>query len=141
MDETTGIVTKLQSEFDFEIIDEFITHFEVMQNSMEITILNLEKVEYYKNGVNELFRIFHNLKSSTSFLKLDDMHYLCVKTENSLSVARKLDGPASSAYVDWLLEVEDQFGLWLSEFQKDLPLSRITATEAPPLKMVKNNGE
>lgn len=132
MDKDIGIITKLESEFDFDIIDEFVGHFEAMYYSMEMVIINLEKKEFYKNSVNELFRIFHNLKSSTSFLKLEEIRKLCIITEDKLEEARKYEGPAKAEFVDWLLLVYDQLGIWLNEIQQNKPLSLAAYIPEPP---------
>ena len=38
-----GIRSELEASFDFEIIDEFLDHFSLMVDSMEIMILDLNK--------------------------------------------------------------------------------------------------
>lgn len=118
-----GITSRLEEEFDFDIVDEFINHFGAMSYSMEPTIINLEQNEFYAQSINELFRIFHNLKSATGFLGVDKMNRMCKIVEDSLDHARQLEGPASMDYVDWLLKVEDQFALWLEDFEQNRELS------------------
>lgn len=133
-----GITSRLEEEFDFDIVDEFINHFETMSYTIEPTIINLEQVEFFAGSIEELFRVFHNLKSATGFLHLERMNRMCQIVENSLDLARSLKGPASMEYVDWLLKVEDQFNLWLDDLREDRELSEYDLSlEEIPAKLEK----
>lgn len=119
-----GITSQLESEFDFDIVEEFIGHFETMSHVLEPTIINLEHEEHFCQHVNELFRIFHNLKSATGFLKVEPMNRMCMIVENALEQARECNnGPASPEFVDWMLQVQDLFFVWLHDFENDNELS------------------
>mgnify|MGYP001806805206 CR=1 FL=1 len=118
-----GITSQLRNEFDFEIVDEFIDHYTLMCDSMELIILNLEKVDRYTQSVNELFRIFHNIKSASSFLKIEPLMRVSVVTENRLETARAMSGPASREFVDWLLQIRDQCYAWGQDIEHDSELS------------------
>lgn len=107
-----GITDQAHKDFDFEIVDEFLDHFEVMKDAMQPAILALETLSEYPRKIDELFRIFHNLKSASAFLRFDAMHRLSGFVENSLDYARQEAGPASEKYIDWLLKVADQYDLW-----------------------------
>ena len=61
----------LEAEFDVEIVEEFFSHYSFMIEALEPLIIGLEKEELYPNNINEMFRIFHNIKSSTGYLKLN----------------------------------------------------------------------
>ena len=56
-----GIKSDLENNFDFEIVDEFLDHYSMMVESMEIMIIDLSKPSIYKRSVDELFRVFHTL--------------------------------------------------------------------------------
>ena len=107
-----GILDLANKEFDFEIVDEFLNHFDIMRDQMQPTILALEVREGYAERINELFRIFHNLKSACSYLRFERVNRLAAFVENSLEEARHAAGPAPDDYIDWLLKVSDQFALW-----------------------------
>ena len=55
-----GIRSDLDANFDFEVVDEFLDHYSMMVESMEIMILDLSNEEMYRRSVDELFRVFHN---------------------------------------------------------------------------------
>lgn len=120
-----GITSQLQDEFDFEIVDEFIDHYTMMCDAMENIILRLEKKEVYDQSVNELFRIFHNIKSASSFLHIEPLMKLSIIVENKLEEARSSNGPASRDFVDWLLQVSDQCSKWSKEIELDKTLSEL----------------
>ncbi|MDR0747059.1 MAG: Hpt domain-containing protein [Helicobacteraceae bacterium] len=106
-----GILDQAHKDFDYEIVDEFIDHFEVMKDSMQPAILALENEVGYHNRIDELFRIFHNLKSASSYLRFERINRLSAFVENSLEELRKLS-PPPERYIDWMLLVSDQFNVW-----------------------------
>ena len=120
-----GVRTKLEEIFDFEIIDEFLEHFSMMVDIMEPLVIHLEKVENYKSNINELFRIFHNLKSASSFLKLEPIIRLSTFVENALETLRMQKGPANEEVISWLLLVSDMFEKWYDDLKLDNELSKI----------------
>ncbi|MDR0664725.1 MAG: Hpt domain-containing protein [Helicobacteraceae bacterium] len=107
-----GILDQAHKDFKYEIIDEFINHFEVMKDAMQPAILALENPIEYSYRLDELFRIFHNLKSACGYLKFEAMLRLSDFVESALDKAKASRGPASSEYVDWLLKVSDQYAIW-----------------------------
>jgi len=84
-----GIKSDLEESFDFDIVDEFLDHFSLMVDSMEIMVLDLSKDEMYKRAVNELFRVFHNVKSASGYLKLTSINKLAAFVEDVLETLRK----------------------------------------------------
>ncbi|MDR2638920.1 MAG: Hpt domain-containing protein, partial [Helicobacteraceae bacterium] len=107
-----GILDQANTDFEYEIVDEFINHFEVMKEAMQPAILALENADEYADRLGELFRIFHNLKSASGYLKFEAMLRLSEFVESALERAKQSEGPASEAYVDWLLKVSDQYAIW-----------------------------
>ena len=120
-----GVRTKLEENFDFEIIDEFLEHFSMMVDIMEPLVIHLEKVESYESNINELFRIFHNLKSASSFLKLEPIIRLSTFVENALETLRTQKGPANEEVISWLLLISDMFEKWYDDLKLDNELSKI----------------
>ncbi len=120
-----GVRSDLEAGFDFEIVDEFLDHYAMMVDAMELLIVDLQKASRYGVSVEELFRIFHNIKSATGFLKLDPMTRLAAYVEDALEQMRVLQGPANEATVTWLLDVHDMFQLWQDDFKMDNPMSKI----------------
>ncbi len=120
-----GVRSELEANFDFEIVDEFLEHFSMMVDIMEPLIINLEKVNHYKEDINELFRIFHNLKSASSFLKLEPIIRLSTFVESALETLRQQDGPANEEVITWLLNISDMFLKWYDDLKLDNELSKI----------------
>lgn len=120
-----GILSKIQEESDFEIVDEFIQHYGMMIDSLEVVILSIKDKKRYKKGIDEIFRVIHNLKSASSYLGIEQMKKMCELVEETISVARELDGPASDELVDWLLLISDQLRCWYENLIDDEDLQQV----------------
>lgn len=113
----------LEENFDYEILDEFMDHFAMAAESIELLTLNLEKAEYYKRNVDELFRIFHNIKSATAYLKIELINEFTIEVEDLLDKMRDVEGPARAEVVDWLLLCDDQMSAWNINLRLDEDLA------------------
>ena len=79
-----GIRSDLDANFDYEIVDEFLDHYSMMVDSMEVMIIDLSKPNLQNRCIDELFRVFHNIKSASSFLKIEPMSRLSTLVEDEL---------------------------------------------------------
>ena len=120
-----GVRTDLENNFDFEIIDEFLDHYAMMIEIMEPLIIDLGNSDRYGRSVEELFRIFHNIKSATSYLKVEPMIRLSTFVEDALEQLREQDSCANEETISWLISVSDMFLQWQEDFKMDNDLSRI----------------
>ncbi len=120
-----GIRTDLENNFDFEIIDEFLDHYAMMIEIMEPLIIDLGHDDRYGRSVEELFRIFHNIKSATSYLKIEPMIRLSTFVEDALEQLRVRDTSANEETISWLISVSDMFLQWQEDFKMDNELSKI----------------
>ena len=120
-----GARSILETNFDFELVDEFLDHFSMMVESMEVLILDLSKENMYERSINELFRVFHNIKSASSFLKIIPVSKLSSFVESELEDLRKRKGPASEETINWLLAISDMFSQWNDDLKLDNDLSKI----------------
>jgi len=120
-----GIRSVLEENFDFEIADEFLDHYSMMIDSMEIMILDLSKPEMYKRSINELFRIFHNIKAASGYLQITSMNKLAAFVEDELEILRKKNPPVSEETTNWLINISDMFATWQDDFKLDNNLSKI----------------
>jgi len=120
-----GIRSDLDAKFDFEIVDEFLDHYAMMVESMEIIILDLSKESMRKRSVDELFRIFHNIKSASGYLQIISMNKLAEFVEDALDELRQLDNPITQDTISWLLIISDMFTQWHEDLKSDNELSKI----------------
>jgi two-component system chemotaxis sensor kinase CheA len=120
-----GIRSDLDANFDFEIVDEFLDHYAMMVESMEIMILDLSKPNMYIRSVNELFRVFHNIKSASAYLKITPMNKLAAFVEDELEQLRTKEPPINSETTDWLLAISDMFSTWHDDLKMDNQLTKI----------------
>ena len=120
-----GIRTSLDAEFDYEIVDEFYDHYTLMVESMEVMILDLSKEASHKRSTDELFRVFHNIKSASGYLKITQMNRLAQFVEEFLEELRQRDEIIGEHTVNWLLEISDIFAQWREDIKKDNELTKI----------------
>jgi len=120
-----GIRSDLDANFDYEIVDEFLDHYSMMVDSMEVMIIDLSKPNMYKRSTDELFRVFHNIKSASGYLKIVPMNKLASFVEDALEELRKRNTPVSKETVDWLLEISDTFAAWHDDLKLDNELTHV----------------
>ncbi len=120
-----GIRADLDANFDYEIVDEFYDHYTMMVESMEVMIVDLSKPDEYRRSVDELFRVFHNIKSASGYLKIESMNRLSTFVEEVLEELREKNKPISEDTVNWLLEISDIYAKWKDDIQQDNTLSKI----------------
>ncbi|MDX1294741.1 MAG: Hpt domain-containing protein [Sulfurimonadaceae bacterium] len=123
-----GVRRELEANFDFEIVDEFLDHYAMMVEVMEGLIIDLGSAERYNRSLDELFRIFHNIKSASNFLQMEPMVRLSTFVEDALEQMRSYPGPASDDVVNWLLEINDMFCQWQDDLKLDNDLTKIKFT-------------
>jgi two-component system chemotaxis sensor kinase CheA len=119
-----AILDRLYEEFDFEIVDEFVNQWDYIIDEIDLVIENLEKTDNYKESVDELFRIFHSLKSATAFLKLYRINIFTKLVEDILDSARKKD-KATDEFIDWMFLASGQIAKWYREITHNQELSPI----------------
>ena len=120
-----GIRSDLEADFDFDIVDEFLDHFSMMVESMEIMILDLTKPKMYRRSIDELFRVFHNIKSASGFLKITSMNRLSKLVEDELEVLRSSESSINEETVAWLLTISDMYSIWNDNLKNDTELSKV----------------
>jgi chemotaxis protein histidine kinase CheA len=120
-----GARRELEANFDFEIVDEFLDHYAMMAEVMETLIVDLGSAERYKRSIDELFRIFHNIKSASNFLRMEPMIRLSTFVEDALEQLRSNEGPASEEVINWLLDVSDMYAQWQEDLKVDNDLAKV----------------
>ena len=114
-----GILKSLEIDYSYDIVEEFLSHYSLMCDLMEPLIIGLARNDRYNANINELFRIFHNIKSASSFMKLNPIFKLTTLAEEICGEARELQGPANDEFVDWLLLVSDQFEKYKNDIETE----------------------
>jgi len=114
-----GILKSLEIDYSYDIVEEFLSHYSLMCDLMEPLIIGLARNDRYNANINELFRIFHNIKSASSFMKLNPIFKLTTLAEEICGEARELQGPANDDFVDWVLLVSDQFEKYKNDIETD----------------------
>ena len=120
-----GIRSTLEANFDFEIIDEFLDHYAMMTEIMESLIIDLGNSDRYHRSIEELFRIFHNVKSASGYLQIEPMSRLAAFVEDALEQLRARDKVVNEETITWLIRVADMFMQWQEDLKMDNDLSKI----------------
>jgi chemotaxis protein histidine kinase CheA len=120
-----GIRSELEANFDFEIIDEFLDHYAMMVEVMEPLIIDLGIEDRYHRSIEELFRIFHNIKSASGYLQIEPMARLSTFVEEALEQLRGRDKVVNEETVTWLISVADMFMQWQEDLKMDNELAKI----------------
>jgi len=115
----------LISNFEYEIVNEFLDHYSIMMDSLEILIIDLSKPEMYERSLNELFRVFHNIKSASGFLKIEQMHRLSTFVEEVLEELRNINDVVNEEVITWLFHISDMFTAWGYDLEHDYDLTHI----------------
>lgn len=123
-----GIRSVLEANFDFEIIDEFLDHYAMMTEIMESLIIDLGNPERFHRSIEELFRIFHNIKSASGYLQIEPMVRLATFAEDALEQLRARDAKVNEETITWLISVADMFMQWQEDLKMDNDLAKIHFT-------------
>jgi chemotaxis protein histidine kinase CheA len=115
-----GVKDYLYSEFDSSIVDEFLMLLDTIEDNLDIL---LEELENNSEVVNDLFRMFHNLKSATAYLKLTRISNYAHLIEDILDKVRGKD-KISKDVIDWLFDATAQIHKWYEEIDKNKELSK-----------------
>ncbi|MCW8895840.1 MAG: Hpt domain-containing protein [Sulfurimonas sp.] len=120
-----GVRSDLDSNFDYEIVDEFLDHYSIMVDMMDTMIVDLSKPNMFDQSVNELFRVFHNIKSASSFLKITQMAKLSAFVEDMLDELRTNHESINEETETWLFSISDMYEQWNQDLKLDNDLTRI----------------
>jgi len=110
----------LYSEFDPNIVEEFLMLLDIMEDNLDLAIERL--YTDYDDAINDLFRMFHNLKSAASYLKLDRIKNYAHFVEDVLEKAREKH-EVKDQLIDWLFKISDQFHEWYGNIDRNEELA------------------
>ncbi|RAZ26296.1 phosphorelay protein [Campylobacter hyointestinalis] len=117
-----GILKQLETDYDLDIVEDFLTHFDFMSSSLDSLIIKLSRKEVCSENLDEIFRIFRNIKSAAEFLKLEPLIKLATLCEDILDEAKNQkdeNSEASDEFIDWLLLVADQVEAYRMDIEND----------------------
>ena len=120
-----GVRSELDANFDYEIVDEFLDHYSMMVDNMETLIIDLSKPNMFEQSINELFRVFHNIKSATGYLQIEQMQKLSAFVEDSLEQLRTKHETVNEETINWLLSISDMYAQWNEDLKLDNALAHI----------------
>jgi len=113
----------LYRNFDASIVEDFLMLLDVMEDNLDLTIERL--YVDYDEAINDLFRMFHNLKSATAYLKIDRMKNFSHFVEDILEEYRTNQN-GKEELIDWLFKVSKQFHEWYKNINDDEELAPLS---------------
>jgi len=114
-----GLLKELEEKFDFDIVDEFTDHFEIMCSALEPIITRLQHEDDIPGCIEEIFRVAHNLKSAAGFLELTVLQKFAAFIEDNLEHIRKRKTKFSERSIDWFYLISDQLNDWYEDLIND----------------------
>lgn len=117
-----GLLKELEADYDLDIIEDYLTHFGVMNGLLDNLIVNLGRNDKFDASSYELNRIFHNIKTASQYLELTPVVKLTTLAEDITAKLKSKHGTgvtASNELIDWLLLVADQMQGYLDDIEND----------------------
>ena len=105
-----------------EIVESFIIETKEILEKLDIDLVEMEKRPDDNDLLNSVFRHFHTIKGTSSFLGLDKLTGVTHKGEDILNKLRKLEVSLSATIMDALLLAYDKMKSLLysiEEFQNE----------------------
>ncbi|MFK7759277.1 MAG: chemotaxis protein CheA [Phycisphaerales bacterium] len=103
------------SDFDPEILQDFITESGELLEQLEGDLVHLESTPEDPNLLNQIFRALHTIKGSASFLALTNLVAIAHVSESALNAARNGQIVIGSSEMDLLLEAIDLLKIQFDE--------------------------
>ena len=104
--------------YESEIMDQFENQLTKLSSQMQELTEKLKNNDSYLDSVNSLFRHFHSLKATVSYLDFEDILNIVKKSEDVLNILRHYTkAPSNKSLFAWLDGVRLQIGIWVSEFE------------------------
>jgi chemotaxis protein histidine kinase CheA len=105
------------NDIDEDLVDDFKDHFSIMTSTIGLLLSKLkEKTSHnFHDNIDELSRIFHNIKASSIYFKLNEISELAQKAEDVLNTLLSTSDTKDDVYIDWLFMVHTQFEIWLKD--------------------------
>ena len=117
-----GLLKELEADYDLDIIEDYLTHFGMMNGVLDKLIVNLGRNDKFDASSYELNRIFHNIKTASQYLELTPVVKLTTLAEDITAKLKSKRGTgvtASNELIDWLLLVADQMQGYLDDIEND----------------------
>lgn len=105
---TKELTTMLNDPEMKEIVDSFIVETKEIIDSLDIDLIELEKNPDEEELVNKVFRSFHTIKGTSSFLNLNKLTTLTHRCEDILNKIRKKETKLTPEIMDFILKGFDK---------------------------------
>lgn len=115
-----GILTKLELEYEGDMVEKFLHFFRKLCDEFEPLAVKLgsDKIKY-KEAIKELDTLAHNTAWAARELGLDEVADFCVFCEEMMAQANRFEGPASEEFMEWMFLVGEQFEKYCRSYEED----------------------
>lgn len=124
-EEGASVKFTLSKEFDADLLNEFIVENMECSNMAESAILEWEKNPDNKELLNTIFRGFHTIKGTSSFLNLDCVKDLAHQSESMLSRVRDGQDVFTIDHANLALKSLDMIKIILERMKSSAPGKQI----------------
>jgi two-component system chemotaxis sensor kinase CheA len=120
--ETAGLRNfTLSNDFDSDLMNEFIIENMELANMAESAMLDLEKDPGNQELLNNIFRGFHTIKGTSSFINLDCVKDLAHQSESMLAMVRDGQDNFTRDHADLALKSLDMIKIILERMKSSGP--------------------
>lgn len=101
---------------NIDMFEQFESQLINLNNEMKLLLEEMQSQEHYLESVNTLFRHFHSIKATVSYLNYEDTLKIVKKTEEVLGILRNYKrAPSNRTLFSWLEGVRIQISIWVNE--------------------------
>jgi two-component system chemotaxis sensor kinase CheA len=102
-----------------EIVDSFIIETKEIIDSLDIDLIELERNPGNEDLINKVFRSFHTIKGTSSFLNLNKLTTITHRCEDILNKIRKKETKLNHKIMDLLLQGFDKIKELVNKIEND----------------------
>lgn len=121
---------------DETFIQEFLNEAGDHLNTIDQSVLSLEKNPHNMDALNAIFRAYHTIKGISAMLGLEDLRQLAHVAETLLDLARQDKMEANQKFIDIIFESSDRIKTYLEAIAKAITTTRIFQRDRNGLKLI-----
>ncbi len=123
-----------------EIFEGFLIETQELLDSLTNDLMEIESNPNDEELINKIFRGFHTIKGTSSFMNVGKISHITHNAEDLLNKIRRKELPITRETIDVLLEVQDWIQLMLNELREGEDIVAEYDETLGKLEILKNGG-
>lgn len=123
-----------------EIFEGFLIETQELLDSLTNDLMEIESNPENEELINKIFRSFHTIKGTSSFMNVGKISHITHNAEDLLNKIRRKELPITQETIDVLLEVQDWIQLMLNELREGEDIIAEYGETLSKLEILKNGG-